>query len=499
MKLATTFTLISFLVLFTTVNGQFLPVAPKVPNAIDDAMTAFAADAQLKNAAISFYVYDISRGTMVSEYNPNMSLPTASTMKLFTTATALEVLGSYHKFSTKIQYDGVLDTVTGVLRGNLYIKGGGDPTLGSRFYLNDTVDLMSDWVLAIQAAKIKTITGRIIGDASYFSDEYIPATWSWGDIGNYYGAGVSGLSIYDNVMKLWFDGSESSDDSTVVTCFEPYTPDVRIENRVRTGLITGDEVYMTGAPYDAYRIIKGKVPKGCKDLEVKVSCHEPDYIAAYELRHKLVSAGIEVQQQATTVRRMLIQGETITDKRTNVYEILSPAVSSIVYWTNLISNNLFAEHLLKHIGVAKYKDGSVYSSTTAVQNFWKSKGIDMTGFYMNDGCGLSRSNAASAKHFVDMLVHMSTKSKFWGSFESSLPTASKTGTMKNMGKGSKIAGNLKAKTGTMTRIKSFAGYYKSAAGTKMAFAIIVNNFNCSAEDVSKKIEKVMVTMGNFTE
>ena len=479
--------------------AQLAPIPIKIPNNIDNAVATFAADAQLSNASISFYVYDIDRATVVSEFNPKMSLPTASIMKLVTTATALEILGSGTKFTTKIQYDGTFDSITGILNGNLYIKGGGDPTLGSKLYAQDSVDVMQEWVDAVLKLGIKKITGRVIGDATFFTDEFVPANWSWGDMGNYYGAGVSGLSIYDNVVKLWFKGGLNVDDSTWITCYEPYSPDMKFENRVKTGALTGDVVYIYGAPYAAHRIIKGRIPKNSEELEVRVSMHEPDYVCAYEFQHKLIQNCIQVENNPTTVRRLLLLDYILPIERVDILKVFSPAVSSIVYWTNLISNNLYAEHLLKHIGVSRFGDGSVYSSISAIDKFWRNKGIDMTGFYMADGCGLARANAASAKHLVDILVYMRTKSKYKGSFEASLPVAGKTGTMKTIGKDKRLIGNLKAKTGTMTRIKSFAGYLTCVSGKNLAFSIIVNNYNCTAEEVTRKMENIMSAMADFNE
>jgi D-alanyl-D-alanine carboxypeptidase/D-alanyl-D-alanine-endopeptidase (penicillin-binding protein 4) len=466
-------------------------------NSIDKAVQQLVQDAQMQNASLSFYVYDVDTKKVVSEHQPKTSLVTASTMKVVTTATALELMGSYHKFETKIQYDGTLNSSTGVLKGNVYIKGGGDPTLGSKYYTADTVDIMQSWVKALHEAGIKKIEGRVIGDASYFGDEYVPPTWGWIDMGNYYGAGVSGLTIYDNILKVWFDVGDNVNDSSTVTCYEPYSPDIFIDNRVRAGAITGDEAYMYGAPYEGYRLIKGRLPKGAKDFEIRGAIHEPDYVAAYEFQHKIIQSGIAISGQATTIRRLQLHGAVPMSKRTDVLSISSPALSSIVYWTNLISNNLFAEHLLKHIGMHQYKDPSVYSSTLAIEKYWRSKGVEMTGFYMNDGSGLSRANAISAQHLTEILVQM-RNSKFWGSFESSLPVAAKTGTLKNIGKGTKIQGNLKAKSGTMTRVKSYAGYVKCASGEQLAFAVIANNFNCSTAEMAKKLERLMIALGNYS-
>jgi len=479
------------LVGFTNLVG-----AQNKSNSIDAAINSLASDFSLKNASISFIVKDLDSNKIISEYNPNLSLPSASTMKVVTTAAALDILGSYRKFKTKIMYDGYIDSNC-VLQGNIYIKGGGDPTLGSKHFSKKHGLFMSNWVLEISSLGIDSVAGSVIGDASFFSDEYVASTWSWGDLGNYYGAGVSGLSIYDNTVKFEFSSGPNARDSTIVDCFYPYTPDLVIDNRVKASDTKKDLAYIYGGPNNWIRTIKGTIPKAQVKYIVKGSMHEPAYVAAFELESALWEIGIGVGGNATTIRRMKSSGIYFESERKDIYQTKSPTVSQIVYWTNLISNNLYAEHLLKHVGVKKYHDGSVFSSTLAVTKYWNSKGIDMTGFYMNDGSGLSRSNAITAAQLVGVLEYMKLKSKYSKSFMSSLPVAGKTGTMRSIGRKTKIAGNLKAKSGTMTRIKSYAGYVKSASGRNLAFAIVVNNHNCTSFQIKKKLEKVMIALGNY--
>lgn len=463
-------------------------------NSIERAINQLKNDPALKHASISFLVKDIDKDTIIASHNPKNSLVPASTMKIVTTATALQLLGSYNRFKTYLQYDGYIDSNC-TLHGNIYIKGGGDPTLGSRFFKNKY--LIEEWSHTIANLGITNIDGKIIGDASHFSYEYVPSTWSWGDMGNYYGTGISGLSIYDNTTHFYFNSGLNKGDSTTIECVEPYTPDLEIKNTVRSWTTKKDEAYIYGAPYDGLRIVKGNIPLNKESFDVRGSMHEPAYTAAFELEASLWRNGISVLQPATTTRRMDFNNIAINKKRTNFDTITSPSISKIVYWTNLISNNLFAEHLLKHIGVKKYKNGSVYSSTLAVSNYWKRKGILTTGFYMNDGSGLSRYNAVSADHLVSILTYMKKKSKFSKTFYSSLPIAGKTGTLKSIGRKTKIQGNLRAKSGTMTRVKSYAGYVKSASGKNLCFAIIVNNHTCNGFQIKKKLEKIMVSLGNY--
>jgi len=468
-------------------------------NSIEKAFRTFKSDYALKNASISFQVVRLKDKKVIAEYNPNQSMVSASTMKVVTTATALEILGSYKKFETQLLYSGHIDSNC-VLHGDIIIKGGGDPTLGSKYFYKNQSALMHNWADDIAKLGIHKIEGRIIADASYFSDEYVPSTWSWGDMGNYYGTGVSGLNIYDNTLKFNFSSGPKNGDSTVIECIEPYCPGLTIDNRVKAGKTKKDLAYIYGGPFDQYRLIKGTIPMGVSDFIVKGSMHDPAYVAAFELESILWKMDIPVSKTATTNRNLeMFENEKISSELKLISKIESPSLSKIVYWTNLISNNLFAETLLRQIGKKKYKDGSVFSSTLAVQKFWKSKDVVLNGFYMNDGSGLSRSNAISARNLVQILEYMKTKSKYKDSFYSSLPIAGKTGTLKSYGRKTAIQGNLRAKSGTMTRVKSFAGYVKDKSGENLAFAIIVNNHTCTTYQIGKKLEKLMISLGNYSD
>ena len=115
---------------------------------------------------------------------------------------------------------------------------------------------------------------------------------------------------------------------------------------------------------------------------------------------------------------------------------------------------------------------------------------------MNDGSGLSRSNAVSARHFVRILEYMNASSNA-ETFRSTLPVAGTSGTLTYWCRGTRAQGNLMAKSGSMTRVKSHAGYVKSMSGRSLAFAIIVNNYNATSAQLKARIEKIMVAMANF--
>lgn len=466
-------------------------------NSIETTVNKILLNNSLKNASFSFRVIDIEKDSVLAEHNPVTSLVPASTMKLVTTAAAIDVLGSYKTFKTTLQYDGYIDSNC-TLHGNLYIKGGGDPTLGSKYFLNpgeESTDFFNKWVHEIENLNIHSINGRVIGDASYFSQDMIPATWVWGDLGNYYGAGPSGLTIYDNLSTLTFSSENKNGGSTNVECIVPFNPEVKIENEVTAANINSDNAYLFSAPYVGSKKAVGQIPMGREEFDVKGTIHDPAYQAAYDFEYFLLKNNISVNQNATTVRRLNLQNIKLEDKRTDIYTQTSPDIARITYWTNHVSVNLFAEHLFNHVGIYYYKDGSNYSGGLGVKRFWDSK-INTQGLYVSDGSGLSRHNAISAFHLTEMLKYM-TKSKYYTSFYSSLPISGKSGTMKNIGRGTRAANNIRAKSGTMSRVKSYAGYATTKSGKKVAFAMIVNNYNGYTSTLTKKLEQIMVAIANY--
>ena len=163
----------------------------------EKAFKIFLADSALKNASVSFLVADADSFTTLYEYNSGKSLIPASVMKLVTTATALELLGPDYTFITTVGYTREVDKRTGILNGDIVIKGGGDPALGSENFEEHYGDFTGRWIEEIKKTGISKIRGKIITDDSYYDYQPVPGKWLWEDAGNYYGAGAYGLSLYD--------------------------------------------------------------------------------------------------------------------------------------------------------------------------------------------------------------------------------------------------------------------------------------------------------------
>lgn len=484
--------------LFTGLMGNAQTQATVTNNKVQTYINEMIKDPMFTNAGISFYVKNLATGGIVAEHNKNLALSPASVMKLVSTSTAMQKLGTGYRFKTQLYIHGSLDS-NGVLNGDLYIKGGGDPTLGSKYYnkKGHKGDFLKKWADTIKAFGIKKINGRIIGDASIFGKQGAPGGWSWSDMGNYYGAAPSGLNIYDNILELQFKTGANHGDSTELTCTYPYIEGLEIKNYVTSSRIKKDNSYAYSAPFSNDFFVTGTLPLAKDSFLVKGAIQNPALICALELESELEKLGIQISSHATTFRELKNRPDSMykSQEFKLVYSNKSPSLLSISKLTNQRSVNLFAESLLSATGVRTYGSGSTYNGSMAVNKYWSGK-ITTLGMSVTDGSGLSRSNGISAKHLTDLLAYMA-KTKNAAKFKSTLAVAGKSGTLSSVCRRQAAAGKIKAKSGSMTRVKSYSGYVDCSSGKKLAFTIIVNNFRGKSYQVKKKLEGLFNTMATY--
>jgi D-alanyl-D-alanine carboxypeptidase/D-alanyl-D-alanine-endopeptidase (penicillin-binding protein 4) len=447
----------------------------------------------LRGAGIGISVKYADNGSLITEYNSKQALATASVMKLVTTATAWLTLGESFRFITRLQYDG--EIVNGVLQGNLYIRGGGDPTLGSDKFNETKLDkLLPAMVNVMQQKGIQSIQGNIIADDALFETAMTPATWNWGDLGNYYGAGASALSIIDNSYNIYFNSGAQAGDSTILIKTEPEIPGLELVNEVISGKKgSGDNAYVFGSEYTSLRYVRGTIPAGEVNFSIKGSIPDPPFYAAWLTKEYFAKEGISVSGKPTSTRILKMQRVPFADfsERKELGEIKSPSLMAIIQQTNIYSNNLYAEHLHKAVGLKQYGKGSNYNGNEAIKQFWVKRGLSADGWIIADGSGLSRSNAVSADNLTALLVQL-PKEKGFENFYQTLPIAGKSGTMRSIGKGTVIENNLRAKSGSMSLIRGYAGYVKNTKGREIAFAILFNNFTCESKEIKEIIETIMI-------
>ncbi|MDX2360487.1 MAG: D-alanyl-D-alanine carboxypeptidase/D-alanyl-D-alanine-endopeptidase [Crocinitomicaceae bacterium] len=463
-------------------------------NRIQTAIDNLNNDPALKHASISFKVIDLATNKTIARLNPSLTMPTASTAKLFSTATALELLGANYRPETRLYYDGSIDS-SGILHGNLWIRGGGDPSFGSKYFnMGRPADHNFQKLCAsIRKLGITSIEGAVIADASEFGYQGAPDGWNWVDLGNYYGAGPSGLTVYDNLLKIDFKTPSTIGRSATINEMTPEVPDMVFHNYVVSAKASGDNVYIYGAPYSLDRFATGTLPANRSSFIVKGSLPDPEYQFAYEMSKKLKENGIELLGGIKTARQMEIFS-TPQDymKRTSLMTLEGTRLIDVIQQTNMRSVNLFAEHMISLIGYERTGDGSTNSGLKVLESHWR-KYFSMEGAQINDGSGLSRMNAISANHFVDLLKQMNTSTNA-EAFRATLPVAGESGTLRNVCKNQTAHGRMMAKSGSMTRVKSYAGYIDTASGEHYAFALIVNNYTCSSSAMRKKMELIFNTI-----
>jgi len=254
----------------------------------------------------------------------------------------------------------------------------------------------------------------------------------------------------------------------------------------------GDNSWIYGGPYSYERSIRGSLGAYNKSFIVKGSLPDPEMQYLQAMKEAFSKRGIILEGNLIGVRTL---NDTInleyTNKK-NIYTHLGATVKDVAYWTNLKSINVFAETLNAWIGYQKTGLGTTENGVKVIQDYWKGK-INTDGLNLTDGSGLSRSNSVSARNFCSLLNYMYF-SKNQDAFLSTLPVSGQSGTLTYFCKGQCSEGKIQAKSGTMKRVKSYAGYVSTTSGKKLTFALIVNNYSCSNSAMMKKMESLMNAM-----
>lgn len=477
---------ITYLLIF--ILTAFISSAQKITT-IEEVLNEFQNDKSLEGATISFCLLNASTGELINEYKSKTLLIPASTLKVVTTSSALGILGKDFKYETKIGYSGSIDTINGILNGNLIILGSGDPTLNSEYFNSTSTNttITSEWAKKIKSLGIKKIKGNIIADISCFENN-LPDNWIWGDIGNYFGCISSGINYKDNKIKLYFKTGEKNGDTTFITKSIPYNPKLTYINKVKTGG-SGDNSISYGGIYQNTRYINGYLPANKNNYEVEVSMPDPTWQCMYDFKQALLGENIQTEAE-------LVISEDKLDDYKVLFTEQSPLLSSIIQQTNLHSNNLFAESLLKTISLKKTGYGSLKEGIKLVKDFWEQRGLTTNQLFMTDGSGLSRSNTVTTSYLAKLLSKIYKDKNLYDIINNSFPVAGKNGSLANLCKNTFAENNLRAKSGYINRARGYAGYFKSKSGKDLCFAVLFNNYNCSASEAKQKIEKLLIA---FTE
>jgi D-alanyl-D-alanine carboxypeptidase/D-alanyl-D-alanine-endopeptidase (penicillin-binding protein 4) len=460
-----------------------------------DAVLELQNSELFRNGSLAVSIKSVKEGKNIFAINQERSLPSASILKLVSTATVLSVFGGDHRFSTFLEYDGVVRQDT--LFGNIYIRGTGDPSLGSDRFKNypNASGMLNRWAMAVSKAGIKHIKGKVIADASYFDKQSVADSWIWADLGNYYGAGVQGLNFNENQYKVKFKPAGETGDPAGYLGTEPVIPYLSFQNEVTTGEKgSGDKTIIYSNPLGNSVLLTGTVPMGFTTYSVKGSIPDPSEYAAYALKENLAVLLIGVSE-----KDMQLTGESVSSgsPRKVLDEFKSPPLRELCQQTNAWSINLYADAFLKQVGKRLVGSSAFDPSARAVTDYWISRKADLRGFFIKDGSGLSPSGAVTTQNITSILNAAHAETGF-ADFYKSIAVLGQTGTVRNLGKGTRAVGNVRAKSGSIEGTRAFSGYFTARSGALMSFAMIANRYQPgAARNVSEELVRLMTLMANI--
>ncbi|QPH39073.1 D-alanyl-D-alanine carboxypeptidase/D-alanyl-D-alanine endopeptidase [Pedobacter endophyticus] len=439
---------------------------------LEKAFNNLLADEQARHAITSLCVLDATTGKVLFAKNEQIGLATASTLKTIIAATAFSILGKDFQFQTTLAYTGNI-TTDGTLNGNLIIIGSGDPTLGSWRYQNKENAVLTQWVSAIKTAGIKKIEGAIIGDDRIFGTQTTPEGWVWQDIGNYYGAGTSGLAWRENQFDIHLRPGTSTTDNVRVVKTVPETPYIQIVNELKTGASgSGDRTYAYLPPYGNLAYLRGTWGMGIGKPGISAALPDPAFDCAYRLQDTLKRLGIASSQQPTTTKLMALNNQPIPVVTQKISTITSPTLSEIAYWFLKKSINLYGETLLKTVALKLGKPATTAKGAETEISYWASKGIDKSALNIIDGSGLSPGDRITTSAMASVLFQIQ-KENWFPDFYKALPEYN----------------GMKIKSGTINDVSAFAGYHTDASGNKYVIVININNY--SGSGINKKLFRVL--------
>lgn len=447
------------------------PLAQK----ISTAFRAFESHESLVNGMASLIVLNTNTGQVVFAKNEKLGLAPASTLKTVTSTAAYQVLGADYTFETTLSYTGQVDA-SGTLKGDIVIRGTGDPSLGSdRFPQTTDTLLLSTWIQAIKTAGIHNIDGSIIADDRLYDGQTAPRGWTWQDMGNYYGAGVSSLNWRENSVGVDFIPGSTPGALTNIARTTADVNYLQLVNETTTGNRgTGDRVYAFAAPYSSRIYLRGTYGM---DVRKTVYLSVPDgaYDAAYQLHNALEQAGIPQTHSPTTTHLLLLAGSEVPSGGIALHTHRSPVLGELIYWFNQKSINLYGEALLKVMAYKLEAKTDTRDAAELLQKFWMTKiGVPEGELRIMDGSGLSPENRVTTNALARVLL-AAKKEPWFASFFESLP----------------VYNGMKMKSGTIGGVLGYVGYQTSKDGTPLVFALLVNNYQGTATPMRQRMFRLL--------
>jgi len=459
-------------------------------------LSAIFSDKRLADAQWGVSVYSLDRDESLFQQNAGKLYIPASNAKIITAAAALLRLGPEYRFKTRVMTDGVIED--GILRGNLIIEGFGDPSNPLRAGGKDPFAVFRKWAAQLKAKGIQTIAGDLVGDASSFSGAPYGLGWEWDDLIEGYAAPVSALQFNENILALKVrPGAETG--ANAVLSMEPLPDYLRARNDATTGSrndtaviaverdFTGEQT--AAAARDEIRV-SGTLALQGPAVNRSISVNAPVIYYLSALKYALAKEGIDTSTCE-------VRESSVPPDAEMLWTHLSPPLAELLAPMMKQSLNLMSETFLRVLGLEAHGLGTAANGKAVVEKILSEKGIGKGSYVFADASGLSRRNLASADMFVRILTFMRRQS-FFPQFYSALAVAGVDGTLKSRLVGTAAAGNVHAKTGTISSASAISGYVTTADGEMLAFSMIANNFPVSARIAGEVQNRALERLAGFS-
>ncbi|MFY9553742.1 MAG: D-alanyl-D-alanine carboxypeptidase/D-alanyl-D-alanine-endopeptidase [Blastocatellia bacterium] len=493
---------------WTSGQRQAATDQPETLDSLRSRIAAHIAQPRFSPAAWGVKIVSLDSGKTIFEHNPQKYFNPASNAKLYSAALALERLGADFRIRTSL-YATSRPNASGTLKGDLTVYGRGDPAMAARLNGGDYFRGLEPLIAQLVNAGVRRIEGDLIGDESFFVGPPFGAGWEWDDLQAYYGAEVSALTIDDNAVDLFVKPADRIGIPCRITTGPP-TPFVTLINRTQTAAKGTEPRIVVYRPVGENIIyVSGRLPiDSSTGFYSSVAVHNPAGLFVSLLKDALAERGIIVTGR-TRVLDWKYREVTPVDftKMIELGSVESIPLGELVRETLKPSQNLYAQLLLLQIGeqsrsgespgkatATPPSDGSTrstklspspqtdYVSRTseeagieALNDFLNGIGVNRSDVLLEEGSGLSRRDVITPRATVALLAYMS-RSRWGEVYKNALPVAGVDGTLQNRMKGTPAAGNVRAKTGSLRYVYALAGYVTTAAGERLAFSIMLNNY-----------------------
>ena len=427
--------------------------------------------------------------------NPDVLLTPASTMKLVTLAATAARLGWEHRFDTALLTAATVSE--GTLRGDLVVRGAGDPTINAP----GGADVFSVWAGELWELGIRRIAGRIIGDDDILDDGALETSgfgsgWAWDDLSRGFAAPAGALQHRENVVEVIVSPGSGAG-RPAITRFRNGGSGLTLRNDVMT--VRADEaaaIRLRRTPRRSSLVVSGRIPEDAAPMVRVVAVGNPTLFFAQAFKEALEAYGIPVDGEATDIDSLTSPERTaaLLGSRTVVRHRSKPLAEIGIDMLKQ-SKNLYAESLVRHLGAAV--GAAAHAGRSVVNQVLAGWDIDGRGAVVADGSGLSRYTYLTAGTLVEVLARLYRDPDHRARIMTALPVAGRDGTLRRRLVGTAAEGVVRAKTGSMSRVRALTGFVETANGEPLAFAILANNFSAPAAEVTRVIDEAVSTLAAF--